>query len=307
MTASLLIRPPAHPFATRIATKTRFFTTFVTRVLMLLLLTGLFACSKDVDLQTGLKDADANEMVTVLSRHGIESQKRTTKEGVALSVKENDIARATEALNAAGLPRRSLSNLGQVFKKEGMISTPLEERVRYIAGLSAELEYTLQQFDHVVEARVHVVLPERVAPGEPIQPSSAAVFIKYAPPMDEDTVVPRVRNLVASSIPGLSGEEGRSKVSVVLMPSEAAASSTEWTTVGPFRVTTESATGLLNLLVGLTLTLAAALFAIFVLILWNHPKTSRWMKQRFGKKPTFQAPAGDTAGAKKGKPAPAAG
>ncbi|WP_082584394.1 type III secretion system inner membrane ring lipoprotein SctJ [Noviherbaspirillum sp. Root189] len=274
---------PRHPLATRITTRSRLMPTAVGRLSALLLLSLLCACGKVVDLQSGLKDADANEMVTVLNRHGVDAQKRTTKEGVALSVKDTDISRATEALNAAGLPRRNLSNLGQVFKKEGMISTPLEERVRYIHGLSSELEYTLQQFDHVISARVHVVLPERVAPGEPIQPSSAAVFIKYIPPLDEDMIVPRVRNLVASSIPGLSGEEGRSKVSVVLAASELTAPAVEWTTVGPFHVMADSAGGLIGTITSIIAVFALALLAMLFVILQLHPKTADWMRKRFGK------------------------
>ncbi|MGH8808835.1 MAG: type III secretion system inner membrane ring lipoprotein SctJ [Noviherbaspirillum sp.] len=219
----------------------------------------LCGCSKPVDLQTRLNDSDANEIVTLLNRHGITAEKHATKEGVTLTVKDTDIARATQAMNAAGLPRRQLSNLGQVFKKEGMISTPMEERVRYIHALSAELEYTLQQFDRVVSARVHVVLPERIAPGEPIQPSSAAVFVKYIPPLDEDTVTPRIRALVAGSIPGLGGEEGRSKVSVVLVASERAAPAVEWTTVGPFRVLADSAGSVTSTLIGLLVLALAAL------------------------------------------------
>lgn len=201
----------------------------------------LVACGKMVTLQAGLSDADANDIVLVLNRKGIEIEKQKNKEGVTLIAKEADLSRATEAMNAAGLPRRSLSNLGEVFKKQGMISTPMEERIRYIHGLSEELESTLQQFDRVVSARVHVVLPERIAPGEPIQPSSAAVFVKYRPPLDEDTVLPRMRKLVASSIPGLGGDDGRGKVSVVLMPGEPAPAGIQWTMLGPFVVAQDSA------------------------------------------------------------------
>lgn len=220
-------------------------------ILVLLLL--LSACSRSVNLQAGLSDGDANEIVLVLNRKGISVEKQKSKEGVTLIVKEDDLSRATETMNEAGLPRRSLSNLGEVFKKQGMISTPMEERIRYIHGLSEELESTLQQFDHVISARVHVVLPERIAPGEPIQPSSAAVFVKYRAPLDEDMVMPRIRKLVASSIPGLSGEEGRAKVSVVMMPGEAATAGIEWTTLGPFVVAVSSVRALGLTLLGLVL------------------------------------------------------
>jgi type III secretion protein J len=236
-------------------------------VLQVSLLLLMWGCSQVANLQTNLQDADANEIVALLRHSGIEAKKITAKEGVTLTVRETDVSRATDIMRAAGLPKRSLTNLGTVFKKEGMISTPLEERVRYIHALSEELEFTLQQFDHVVSARVHVVLPERIAPGEPIQPSSAAVFIKYTAPFDEDTNISRITNLVASSIPGLSGVDGRSKVSVVLAPAGAAPKSVEWESVGPFVVQSDSVSGLTWTLTLLALTSLAGLVAAFWLAL----------------------------------------
>lgn len=204
----------------------------------------LSACTEFVNLQTGLNDSDANEIVSLLHRQGMEAQKQQMKEGITVKVKSTDISRATEAMQKAGLPRRQLADLGRVFKKEGMISTPMEERIRYIHGMSQELESTLQQIDNVVTARVHVVLPERVAPGEPIMPSSAAVFIKHHLPFNEDLMLPRIRNLVASSIPGLSGEHQDEKVTIVLTPAVDLGPGLQWEMVGPFKVDAESATSL---------------------------------------------------------------
>lgn len=220
------------------------------RRLLLLAAFGLLsACSKVVTLQSNLSDSDANEIVMVLNKQGITVEKKPSKEGVNLALADTDLSRATAIMNAAGLPRRGHESLGEVFKKQGMISTPLEERIRYLHGLSEELGFTLQQFDNVISARVHVVLPERVAPGEPIQPSSAAVFIKYRPPIDEDAIAPRIQRLVASSIPGLGREEGRSKVSVVMTPGEAAPAMVKWTTVGPFKVDVDSSGSLFATLI----------------------------------------------------------
>ncbi len=254
------------------------------------LLALLCACSRLIDLQGGLNDVDANEIVTLLDRHGIEAHKRAGKEGIVLSVRDGEIARASAAMRAAGLPRRALSDLGTIFKKQGMISTPLEERVRYIHGLSAELESTLLQFDHVVAARVHVVLPERIAPGEPIQPSSAAVFVKYLPPLDEDTAVPRIRNLVASSIPGLGGDEGRRKVTVVLSAGEPSVPAVEWTTVGPFRVMADSAAALGGSLLALLLLAVGGAGWGLLGMARRHPAGARWRQGRGGK--TAPAPDG---------------
>lgn len=253
------------------------------RVIILCAVGVLGACHQIVNLQVGLNDHDANEIISLLSRNGIEAKKNTAKDGVTLTVKDSEISRATEVMQAAGLPKRNLSNLGQIFKKEGMISTPLEERVRYIYGLSAELENTLQQFDNVVAARVHVVLPERIAPGEPIQPSSAAVFIKYHMPFDEETAIPRIRKLVASSIPGLSGDDVRGKVSVVLTPTESAISAVEWTTVGPFRVQSSSAGGLASTLIACGMLTLFSFGGALFLIIFRSPKMQSWIQNRLGK------------------------
>jgi type III secretion protein J len=239
---------------------------------MVFLIGVLCACSKKVVLQSNLTDADANEIVLVLTSQGISVQKEKAKEGFNLTVDELDLSRATQAMNSAGLPRRALSDLGQEFKKQGMISSPLEERIRYIHGLSEELSYTLQQFDGVITARVHVVLPERIAPGEPVQPSSAAVFIKYRPPMDEDAIVPRVRQLVAASIPGLSEGDARDKVSVVMTPSELPVQVVQWTTVGPFVVQSGSSGTLLMTLVILSLLAVAGAGFGTVTLLKRIPK-----------------------------------
>ena len=130
--------------------------------------------------------------------------------------------RAVDLLRDKGLPRERFAGMGQVFKKEGLISSPLEERARYLYALSQELGATISQIDGVVVARVHVVLPERSPTGEAGVPSSAAVFIKHQEGYNLDTVQPLVRRLVTNSIPGLTAD----KVSIILVnaqPSKAPA------------------------------------------------------------------------------------
>jgi type III secretion protein J len=240
----------------------RGFARTLVRALLGLLLALLAACGSEVVLQTGLNDSDANEIMTVLRHAGLSATKARQKDGVSLTVAEADLARATELMRAAGLPRRQLSLLGDVFKKDGMISTPLEERARYLHGLSQELEFTLSRIDRVVVARVHVVLPERVAPGEPVKPSSASVFVKYTPPMDEDLVLPRIRRLVMTSIPGLAEDDGR-KLSVVLLPAEAIDDSVQWEQFGPFKMERSSAAAARTSLVVLGAVLALLLAGFF--------------------------------------------
>lgn len=190
----------------------------VALALVVMLLTG---CKELVTLQAGLNDQEANEIIAVLKADGIVGSKKTAKDGVSVSISSEDLPRATVVLEARGLPHRRQQRMGEVFKKDGLISTPMEERARYVSALSQELEYTLAQIDGVVMARVHLVLPEKVAPGEPVQPSSAAVFIKHAATLDPDIISPRVRQLVARSIPGMAAAGGVDKVSVVFVEGRA--------------------------------------------------------------------------------------
>ncbi|WP_226477346.1 type III secretion inner membrane ring lipoprotein SctJ [Pseudomonas sp. MWU16-30323] len=197
----------------------------------------LAGCGESVELHRQLSEQEANEVVAELADKQIRAQKIPAKDGVVVRVRANDISRAVRTLEAAGLPKVGRSTLGDIFRKEGVISTPLEERARYIYALSQELEATLSNIDGVIVARVHVVLPERVAPGEPVQPASASVFIKHDPRLDPDNIQPRVRRMVASSIPGMaSAIENTQKLTVVFVPATAYQEKQQLNYLGPFLV-----------------------------------------------------------------------
>ncbi|VTU22722.1 Nodulation protein NolT precursor [Variovorax sp. PBL-H6] len=173
----------------------------------------LAGCEGTVQLFANMSERDANEVLASLKEVGIDARKLPGKEGVNLEVDQPSVARAIAYLNAEGLPRERRSNMGDVFRKEGLISSPLEERARYLWALSQELSETISQIDGIVRARVHVVLPERSAGSDPAMPSSAAVFVKYRRGFNLDDATPQIRRLVASSIPGLQAD----KVTVVLV------------------------------------------------------------------------------------------
>ena len=185
-------------------------------LVMLLALTG---CSERATLFNGLSEQEANEVYSHLLDAGIPAEKARTKEGLTITVPENLSATALGITQAKGLPRDKKSSIGQVFKKENMISSPLEERARYLYALSQELEDTLMRIDGVLSAKVHIVLPERANPGEPLSPSSAAVFVKYSEQAQFPAYIPKVREMVFKSIPGIAGD-AQSNVTVTAIPSE---------------------------------------------------------------------------------------
>jgi type III secretion protein J len=182
----------------------------------LLLGCSLVGCGGNVELLRDLSETEANEVMAALIEAGLSAEKLPGKEGtVSLSIEKSQFSRAISILNAEGLPHEKYAKMGDVFRKEGMISSPLEERARYLWALSQELSATISQIDGVIKARVHVVLPERSNGAEPALPSSAAVFVKHKPGFVYDDVIPQVKRLVSNSIPGLSQE----KVTVIVLPS----------------------------------------------------------------------------------------
>lgn len=180
---------------------------------MLLLLA---ACGARVDLFSAANESEANEVLSVLLDAGIGARKTTTKEGISISVEAPEVARALDILGSRGLPRARFEGMGQIFRKEGLVSSPLEERARYIYALSEELTNTLSQMDGVLTARVHVVLPERGGVGETTTPSTAAVFIKHQTGYSLDALQPQIRKLVTHAIPGLTED----RVSIALVSAQ---------------------------------------------------------------------------------------
>ena len=167
----------------------------------------LGGCSK-VGLYSGLNEQETNEIVAALSGDGINAAKeRADNNDWTVLVDKGDLSRSLDILRAQGLPNDRYVSMGDVFQKQGLVSTPSEERMRYIYAMSQELSQTLRKVDGVVSARVHVVIPANDPLSDKIRPSSAAVFIKHRPDVDLRLLVPAVKDLVAHSIEGLSHDQ----------------------------------------------------------------------------------------------------
>lgn len=186
------------------------------RPLTIGLLLMLAACGR-AELYSKLSEGQANEMIAVLQASGIEAAKSENGEaGWTVTTAEGDFAKAVQVLHAQGYPRDDFASLGTVFKKEGFVSSPTEERARLVYGLSQELSHTISEIDGVVQARVHLALPEDQPLADTQQPASASVFIKYRPGADIESQVGKVKALLVNSVEGLKYEN----VSVETFPAQ---------------------------------------------------------------------------------------
>lgn len=178
---------------------------------LLLLLTG---CGK-LTLYSNLPEKQANEMITLLRQRNISAGKAPGLEGAwNVVVGSANFPTAMAILNNYGYPQDRFDTIGEVFQKSGLVSSPLEERVRYMYALSENLAETIAHIAGVVTARVHIVLPENNPYMETTSPASASVFISYRPESNVEESIRDIKYLVTNSIEGLSYD----KVSVALFP-----------------------------------------------------------------------------------------
>ena len=188
---------------------------FITPILALSL--TLSGCK--TELYSGLGENDANNMLAIMLDSGIDAEKISNpKEGTyTINIDDSKIPIAVRLLKEHGYPREKVASMDEMFKKDGLVSSPLEERVRFIYALSQSVQETLMQIDGVLIARVHVVLPENNPAIQGSQrPSSASVFIKYHPAYDLEGMKSEIKLIVEKSIEGLSYD----KVSVVMLPAQ---------------------------------------------------------------------------------------
>jgi type III secretion protein J len=179
----------------------------VRRVLLIIvscLLLG--ACGDKESLYADLDEEQANEMLAVLVRAGVDATKSRADKHWSIEVGRSELPRAMAVLKAEGYPRDSYDSLGNVFRKEGFVSTPLEERARLLYALSQELSRTLSDIDGVIVARVHLAIPERSPLSDMTPPSSASVFIKYKPGAQVVNKTSQIKALIVNSVEGLPYE-----------------------------------------------------------------------------------------------------
>lgn len=173
----------------------------------------LAGCS--MQLHQDLSEPEANMIISALKVSGIDASKQPMKDKKwAVTVAESDFAPAVLILRDHNLPPAPFNGLGQVFKREGMLATPTEERARLMHAVSEELMRTIRSFDGVVDARVHVVVPSTEALIDKVQPASASVLVKTLPDFELKDAVTDIRALVVNAVEGL--DPGR--VSIVLVP-----------------------------------------------------------------------------------------
>jgi type III secretion system YscJ/HrcJ family lipoprotein len=157
------------------------------RYWLLIALVGALATGCKKEVYSGLSQSEANEIIVTLADAKIEADKvagPVDKKGptFSIAVPEEAWVNAMETLQRAQLPRQHERGLSEIFANQGMIPTETEEKARFLNGLQGDLVNSLEAVSGIVDARVHLVLPELNAlEGKDITQARASVLIKYDP------------------------------------------------------------------------------------------------------------------------------
>lgn len=183
------------------------------RSLRSLILTAAFfftACSTQI--QHGLEERDANEIISALVARGFEAKKVPEKGKKPTWAIELDDVQATEAmrvLNELKLPRPARLKTQALAQSVGLIDTPGAERLRQLEAQEGDIEESLETMDGVASVAVELVVPAPPRPGQVAVPSKASVLVRVQPIALEKLQMQRaeLRALVAAAVDGLSPDD----------------------------------------------------------------------------------------------------
>ncbi len=226
----------------------------------------VLGCTSSV--ASSLEERDANLIVDVLQRNGIDASKEPDPGSEAhyrIVVARDDSARAIATMHEHDLPPRHVPGVAESVGKGAILPSPLAEHAQFIAGTAGDLERTLGSVDGVLGARVHLSVPFVSSLTErPNERSSAAILVKHlgkSSPLTETDV----KRLVAGSVANLSPDD----VTVVMVSRSSNEFSLPRTmaTIGPITVAQTSMIWL-RLVLGVSVSLLSVL-ALVVLYQWN--------------------------------------
>jgi len=180
------------------------------RTLLLSLVVFFTGCRSQI--QHGLEERDANELVTELTTRGFDVKKvpeKGKKPTWAIELDDNKATDALRVLTELKLPRKARKTTQSLVETANLIETPQAEKLRALEAQEGDIEEALETMDGVKSASVELVVPVAPRPGTPPTPSKASVLLRVQPEAQERLQQQRaeLRALVAASVDGLHTDD----------------------------------------------------------------------------------------------------
>jgi flagellar M-ring protein FliF len=151
-------------------------------------------------LFTDLTIEDSSTIIKELDRQGVPYELRG--EGNIIMVPKDRVARLRMQLAENGMPKGGGVGYEIFDKSDALGTTSFVQNINNVRALEGELARTIRGLDHVVSARVHLVMPERALFSRDKVEPSASIVLNVRGAL-EPQQVRAIRHLVATAVSGL--------------------------------------------------------------------------------------------------------
>lgn len=248
-------RPLLHIKSTRI-----YFSARISSALLGLFLSA--ACS--VPVAGNLDETGANRVVVALEEQGVAATKQPdpAHEGqFQVSVNQAEASGAIGILAHSNLPAKPTPGVLDSLGQGSLVPSRSSEHARLVAGITGELERSLQEIDGVLSARVHLaVVPKDALKLSSKSPAPTASVLLRHRSANSPIATEEIQRLVAGAVPEL--EPSAVAVVTTSVPKPAPAEARELARFGPITTTRSSLT---PLRIGAIIVLLAGLSSVSLL------------------------------------------
>jgi len=155
-----------------------------------------------VPIYENIRESDASQIVAELDEAGIVYQ--LANDGHDILVAEGEAADARVAVAGANISMGGTTGF-ELFNENELGLTEFAQKINLQRAIQGELARTIMMMNGVEFARVHLAMPERTLFRSEQDNPTAAVTVEMQPSQQLDQErVDGIRQLVASSVPGLS-------------------------------------------------------------------------------------------------------
>ncbi len=156
-------------------------------------------------LYSKLDAADTAKITEALKAENIDF--KLEDEGRSIFVRKQDVHQIR--IKFAGEDLISSGSVGyELFDRNNLGLTDFMQRINLKRALEGELAKTISQIEDVLQARVHLVIPEQALFEEQQKKTTASVVLKLKPhTVLEKKQIAGIANLIAASVEGLQAEE----------------------------------------------------------------------------------------------------
>lgn len=156
-------------------------------------------------LYSGLNPKDASAVTQALDKQKVKYE--ISNDGSSVYVPRSAVAKARMDLASDGLPGQGSIGYEIFDKQDALGQTSFVQNINKLRALEGELARTIDSLDTVENSRVHLVIPEKQLFEATQDPPTASIVVGLQRGSLSDEQVAAIRNLVASSVKGLTPDK----------------------------------------------------------------------------------------------------